>query len=201
MKEIKTILLCLIGTLLLANCGTKELAPKDYEAYFADESSGMVKEQMFEHMHFKMACVTPTLLAIKRSLGNYTLVNNYLNETANMSYFIFKIQSDKKEDPFKIGINDEKQYGERVNYANTNIQRDFKLEYNNRVFDCRSVLFEPGRGVADGIVFSLVFDDLNLIKAVLSDVKLVYDDKLFGLGTMKFNFKKEQLEALPKLKL
>ncbi len=189
------------GFLLMFGCAPDYVTPNGYVNYFNETSNGLIKEQCFEQLQFKAAVVTNSLLAIKRSLGNEERIASNLKQIENLTYFVFKIHSNKKSDPFLEGAKTREEYAMRMQYANTGIQKDFKLEYNQTTIDCRVVIFEPARNLSEEQTFSLVFDDLKLSEVVLSDVKLIYDDKLFGLGVMKFNFKKESIKAIPNLKL
>lgn len=183
------------------SCVKRDLSPVDYFKYFNNESSGLIKEQVFEHMHFQMYFTNNNILGIKQALGDINNIKKNINEIEDLSYFIFKIHSDNKKDPFYIGAKNASEYSERVRYANSEIIKDFTLEYNNQKYECKYVLFEPSHNISNEVTFSIVFQNLNIKKEVLSDIKLIYDDKLFDLGIMKFNFKSQNIKDIPNLKI
>jgi hypothetical protein len=177
------------------------LEPGEYVNYFANVDNGLTRSKTFEHLNFEVSLLNKDVLAIKSAFGNPVEIAKCKKEILGLTYFTVKISSDKLKDPFYTGISDQASYQERIRHSNSAVAKDFSVEYNNKIYECKQVVFEPTHSISPYAVLSLVFDSLSIPPEFISDVKLVYDDKLFSLGTMKFNFKKEDLNNTPNLKL
>lgn len=185
----------------LTSCSTKELNPKEYINYFVDVDNGLTRIKTFDHLNFEVSLLNRDFLAVKNSLGNISEIKKSKEEIQGLTYFTVKIYSDKLKDPFYAGIKDQQSYQERIRHSNGGIAKDFSVEYNNKVYECKQVIFEPTHGISRAATISLAFDSLSIPKEFISDVKLIYNDKLFSLGNIKFNFKKDDLNNTPNLKL
>lgn len=82
-------------------------------------------------------------------------------------------------------------YDKAVEYLAFKIKKDFKIVTSaNDTILCSGVLFERNFKVAPFKRALLYFGDVNPNE----EIQLIYNDKLFGNGLMKFNFKAKPLK-------
>lgn len=205
MKVLKLNNIIYIALLALVSCSSKSITPSDYVKYMSNEKNGLAKDQSFDNLFFKASFLTKDYLVCKSVFRGGKIeteeVKKHINDIEDLFYINLKIWSSKDKDPFYAGKIDESIYNERIVYSNTKIINDFKLMINGDDYACKFVSFEPTHSISSEVTFALAFDKDPLLKDKDLDIKLIYDDKLFGLGILKFNFNSDDIKNIPTLNL
>jgi len=120
-----------------------------------------------------------------------------LKDNDNSHYFSLKIsRSDYSGDPLKSGISSENEYYGRVEYLSFGIASDVVLIENGDTLPCTVNSYERSFNVGPYITEMLTFSK-GTEKPV--DRVLVYNDRLFGNGPVKFRFGKEKFIQSPQI--
>ncbi len=89
-------------------------------------------------------------------------------------------------------------YQNLVQYFSYDLQNDIQLVQSTDTIKCGLFHFESTYDVAPFNNFLTRFDTT---KAYEDDIEFIYDDKLFGIGPVKFTIQKKDLEKITNLKL
>jgi hypothetical protein len=121
------------------------------------------------------------------------------SEIKDMDYFTLRIKSDDfKGEMLRYRIQDGDEYYSRLQYYMSAMQKDVYLKCGKDSLPCLLYHFERTFGIAPDLVFSLGFER-SATKAP-DDRVFVFEDRIFGGGTIKINFNKEIFSDYPKLK-
>ncbi|MBL0048938.1 MAG: hypothetical protein IPP32_12675 [Bacteroidetes bacterium] len=132
------------------------------------------------------------------SIKDSILVRNY-KELEGMEYFDFKIKlMDYEQEFLKYGINSQNEYQENVNYCAFKMQSDISLQNGNEIIPCALFHFERAYDASPEARFILGFEKPK--DKVGENMTLVFEDKLFHKGIIKFNFNSLALKSTPKIK-
>lgn len=204
--RILTILLILVFTGIVSfkmiNFNSSiNLNHKEYVEYIKSENDLKIKKEISDYNY---------ILTLEP--GNYNAIKNLsLNadievkkkailESDEFIYFNLKVKSlDKGNpvlDPSKLDI---QEYNNRLHYYHAIAQNDIKLIVDNDSLKCLNYLFENPYNLSDEVNMLLAFNVST--KNLKSDLQLVYNDRLFNNGLIKFLYKKQTINNLPKLKI
>ena len=107
------------------------------------------------------------------------------NETERIIEFEFLHNEEKDLLDGKIAKMD---YGSAIKYLSFNINKDFYIVTAKKdTIKCEGVLYERAYKVTPSSKLLLFFSGVDPKQSI----QLIYDDKLFGQGVMKFNFKEK----------
>ncbi len=121
-----------------------------------------------------------------------------LEELGDMEYFSFRIKSlTESKELLKVKLNNEGEYYGRIEYFSFAMQNDFKLLDKTDTLDCVLYHFERVYGLASYATFVLGFPK----RTNNSDLKILFNDKVFNNGNIIMTIEQNTLEHLPKLKL
>jgi len=166
------------------------------------EITGVEFALQYEPINFKL------LKKVKNKSLSSEQYNNEINEMIGSQYFILRIKlTDSGEDLLKYEVANAEEYSERVQYFSFGIQNDFYLLEGADSLKCKLFHFERSYGISGNCTLLLGFDSNDeLIKQkesfkekVIKDKILVYNDKVFGLGPIKYSIKKEDINNIPEL--
>ncbi|MBN2833710.1 MAG: hypothetical protein JXR48_01960 [Candidatus Delongbacteria bacterium] len=116
--------------------------------------------------------------------------------------FIFKISSiDGESTPLRYNVTTNEEYSYNLQYCSFNIADDFFLINKDDTLKCVSALLIREYAVKSDNTIILTFEsgqsnDIDLT----SDLKVVYEDRMWGNGIIKFTISEENLKRIPILK-
>lgn len=87
---------------------------------------------------------------------------------------------------------------EKLMYLNFDMQNDFVLLVNNRDSIAPAICQKIENGITDSYEYMIVFEKRG---EKWKDFTLVYNDKIFSIGTVSFVFREKELQKIAKLKL
>ncbi len=118
-------------------------------------------------------------------------------ELEGMHYFSMRIQAKNGGDILMQNTESKQEYFKRVNHYSYDFQKNITLIENQDTINCKLFNFIRTHGIAPYVDFVFAFPSKD--KQVQTDLKLIVEDEVFGVGKMNFLFKKERLNNLPKL--
>jgi len=178
-----------------------ELSPSDYVQWVKNSENGFFKEKTIDDISFTalykpyeyIVCIEERAEEIQDSVAK-----KKLSEMEGMQYFDLKfLLNESQGELLKYKLNSAQEYENRVKYFSFNMQNDIKLVEGQDTIPCSLFHFERAYDVAPFATFLLGF---NASKNNSKDKTLIVYDRTFNKGTIKFTFKQNDLQNLPKLK-
>lgn len=115
-----------------------------------------------------------------------------------MQYFDLKILlKDNEGELLKAGLNSREEYDRRVKYFSFGMQQDIRLVDGQDTLPCVMYHFERAYDVTPVCTLLLGFERAD--KNAERPKTLLFYDKVFNNGLLKFTFKENRLQTLPKL--
>lgn len=111
-------------------------------------------------------------------------------ESNNDHYYFFDVRFDNTKN--------DKLSKEKLMYMDFDIQNDFVL-LGGRDSIMPAICQKIENGSAGSNQYMLVFEKKN--QPVQQDLAVIYKDKIFGIGTLAFIYKQNDIQRIPKLKL
>jgi hypothetical protein len=193
----------LVLLVLLSGCSRRsDLNQSEYVRFLNSSESGLVISKTHNNITFNARMQTPEMLTLLGAKGPYSKPAEF--ETDKKQYedrlnFTFIIEDEGKHHQVKETVFDENTYGQLLSYANTELQNDFELQLpNGEIVPCSIAHVEAANSVQPVIRVALAF---NHVDPKIKEYTLVFNDNLFNTGKIKFLYKKEIFDNLPKLKI
>jgi hypothetical protein len=173
---------------LLACGGIESLRPEEFGSWYLS-SPAVNKTRTIGK--FQMHC-----RFVNDDLHRYLLGSDY--ESNDYLDFTFHFYVEGVNDIWQSNIQSQGQYFDRLAYLNTSAKNDFKLVVNQvDTVPCALLHLERTFGIGPDKL-NLSFPYENQTKQI-SDMRLIYDDKLFNMGRLTFYFSQEDLKHIPTL--
>jgi hypothetical protein len=180
----------------------KETMPVDnYMQWVRDPQNGLIKTKTIDELQFKVQYKPYEYIVCMEERNDKiadTLMKRKLKELEGMQYYDLKILLKNNEgELLKSGLTSAEEYDSRVKYFSFGMQQDIQLVDGTDTLPCVMYHFERAYDATPVCTVLLGFDwkDSNAGKA---KTLLVYD-KTFNKGLLKFTFKENRLQTLPKL--
>jgi len=204
MTRLNKFCLLLLASALQFGCGPAEnLFMRDYIRYLNSEQCPLYSSKTQDKIKFECRLQTEDLITLLSAGPNFETTKAFEAEKAEHAgqlNVVFIISDEiAKEHQVKERIFDKKLYSSMLSYANTELQYDFNLQLENGdVVPCNLVHLEAANSVKPVIRITAAF---NCSGAKLEGCSLMFDDKLFNTGRMKFYYAADVFKDLPKLKI
>lgn len=189
--------------ILLTSCRktAKVTDAVSYLKYIENKDNGLVKEYKNEELGLQISVQykSPVYMAIKEfdtENFRYDSMTAIAGEYDGAYHFGFKISSAVNGyDVIKAKLAP-KEYLDRITYLSTDVSKDFKLVMGLDTLPCAICHFERTFNITPHNEFMLVFPGNTKSK---ENIKLIYDDKTFGIGKLEFDFKRKHFLNIPDL--
>lgn len=169
----------------------KPLTAEEYAAYVSNPENGLRKDQTLGDFELSVMYEPTNYLLAKRNDSEVTK-----EEYEQFEHFQFRIKLSGGGDILMYKETQLQNEVTRINHFGFNAQRDFQIITSADTNQCKMVHFSRNYNLSPTIDLSLVFDPIPKD----NDWQLVYNDKQFNLGKIKFLFKADDLNDLPELK-
>lgn len=213
MKGIKEIVKIILPCLFIGCSGYPALDREDYVKYVTNEDNGILATKEINGINYQLQYEPINLKVLKKVKNRAVTVDQYKLEVENFKgsqYFIFKIAlKNFQGDLLKYEVKDQSDYSNRVNYFSFQMQHDFYLLEGEDSLKCNLFHFERTYGVSPFCTFVLGFDSrddileiprsLTYKENIKNDKILIYNDQVFGVGTLKFKIKAIDINNIPEL--
>ena len=177
--------------------------PIEMKEYVVDMEHGLIKSKIIDEVTFS-AKYKPVdyIIAneIKENVISKTVYKKMQEELSGMQYFDLRIEIEKMNgELLKYGLSTEAEYEERVNYLAFTIKDDIKLIDGSDTLNCVLHHFERVYDIVPYATILLGFK--NYGNDLMHEKTLMYHDKLFGKGIIKFTFLPADLQSIPHLEI
>lgn len=212
-------LLLLIFVILLSSCSddsnsvrrwtknvfgsAKELNAGDMQNFVVNMDNGLLKSKTIDEVTYSVK-YKPIDYVIATEMESSKLTaevyKQKYQELSGMQYFDLRIEIDKANgELLKYGLHSAREYEARINYLAFEIKNNIELIDGNDTLPCVMHHFER---VYDIVPYATVLLGFKQVSTDLMHEKtIVYHDKLFGKGIIKFTFLPADLQLIPKLEV
>ena len=181
----------------IMGCHEKNLTPGEYIAWVQDPGNGLKESVMSDDYLFDLQYKPAAYIAIMEQRTtpiNKEQFEDAIDQLGTLHYFDLKIRRLDGQDFLGKGSITDIEYNERFDYMVGMMQGDFALLTGSDTTTCSMYHYEATGGVGSYHTFLLAFESIK--QDSLTDIILLYDDKLFGTGPVVFLVKKESLDNL-----
>lgn len=178
-------------------CNPKSIDSKDYVRYFEDKENGLIISNEVGEIRATLFYKSYEYQFLKQG-QNEILSYDMLNDIKmdSLQYFTIRIESLIGNDILTVpGILNS--YYERLEYLKNNVCKDFWIIEGEDTIPCLMSHFEQNYNMVKHINIEFVAKT-NYIKG---NKKVIYNDKVFGLGALTFLFEENALNNIPSLKI
>jgi len=205
-KGIKSCCFLLLTTQLFLLCGCRErvLSPKAYIKYMTDSKHNATKQKSMDKLKYTVHYMTPEMMALREirdlSFLDSKLFDSLKNEYTGLCYFDMRVESSEDGEHIYNALDKTKQEVANAEwYMSFDMGKDFMLVSGNDTVSSALYHFNSTTGLSKVYDYSLAFNRKKGTEQ--KDLILVYEDKIFGDGLLKFHFSAAEIQSLPKLKL
>ena len=180
----------------------KEIMPvTNYINWIQNPENGLTKIKTIDDLKF-MVQYKPYeyIVCMEEQSGNISdrLMECRMKELEGMQYYDLKMQMKNNQgEILKAGLQSAEQYEKRVNYFSFHMQQDIQLVDGTDTLPCVMYHFERAYDVTPVCTVLLGFKKIPA-NAFKPKTLLVYD-RTFNKGLLKFTFKENRMQTLPKL--
>lgn len=172
----------------------------DYMKYIANPDNGLTKTQTTSGLKISVKYLPIDYLAYTELKNSQEVKTKEEKELLKKAYensltfmLTFAPDEGKTFDVTKVGVANYEEFAERIENMNFNFSNYIKLETEKEEFQPELTQMESTYGLEKKRNIVLVFNRKN----IQDDTKIVYKDEIFGTGTHRFLFKKEDLTSIP----
>lgn len=195
----------IIFSVVISACNSTptQLNIPEYIKWVENPGNSLKKEKTIGDFSYKVFYKPADFIALREAVNtgkqeDKEAIQKRSDEIQNFYQFNFDIVSaDGKTSVLKHNITSEAEYGARINYFVSHAQQDFKLVQGNDTLPCISYHFERTYGITPKNTILLGFAKPN----TLDDIQLIFTNRLFNTGDIKFQFSKNTLTKIPRLTL
>ncbi len=183
------------------NYADKEMPLPEFVTWVADKENELVKTKEIKDIIFNTAYMPGEVMAymeLKNKEYSQSQFKEISEHYSAMSYFNFRIElKEGSGEVLKYNLSSAGQYNERLNYMAFNMQKDIYLVQNSDTLYPGLFHYERIFEVAPYATAMLAFDNEKFKKD--EEFTIVYNDRLFNKGLIKFNYRPKQLIDLPNI--
>ncbi len=183
------------------NFKTQSLTPLEYVKWVKSSESGLVKVKTINDLKFSMYHL-PTAYMICNDAKDEKLTQQKVVSLAlqyqDYEYYMLRIEAPQFNQEFvKYQVSSPTEYEKRIEYYAFSMQHDIVLETENMTIPCEIFHFERIYNIAPYSTFLLGFP-----KELMEDTKertLVFNEKVFNKGIVKFRWLSTELDNIPQI--
>lgn len=189
----------LVGILFLISCSADELEPGAYIRWVDDPGNGLLKE--YTQGNIRLTCqYTPAdYVSLKQSNPEELSEEEVQENTAavsDMLHFKLRFEDTTSNNFMRNNYTTPEEFNRRSMYLGYDIQYDLKVVQGEDTAKC--VLNHHERTYGSTPYETLLVSFPKTGKDPV-DTELIFTDRVFGLGRVKFFFSEQDLESIPTL--
>jgi hypothetical protein len=192
------------AALFSSSSSPESLQSIEYVSWIENPENGLKQEKVIGDLSFTLQYKPLEFIALKAlgpSAANAKGVQEARKEYEGMQYYTLTINNKSGiNDLLKYEVSDMQEYQQRVSYFSFDMQRDLLLVEGEDSLKCRLFHYERVYGLAPYATFLLGFDLPAKKSGEVCDKVLVYRERVFETGMLKFRIKAENLNNVPELK-
>lgn len=189
----------LFGISIVSCNNASVLSGDDYLKFIQEPENGFFLEKRVDDIEFKLQYTTTEYMLInelRKTEIHKEVLDNKKRENEGLLFFKFKISSTQGGDILSFRSNSQEETYERINYMSYGMEQDLVLVNDKDTIYPSLFNFARTYGVVPYADFIFAFDS----KIGEHDILILFDDKIFNSGLLKFKIDKEDLKNLPKLR-
>jgi hypothetical protein len=203
MKYFRLILLLYISLISFSGCRPKTLSPKDYVSYVTNPKHKLLQEKAIANyiisVQYKPLDFV-TLIEYRRQTGVVQSFDSIRSQMDSLQQYTVKIKPKKGNTSLiKSGAGSAEEIFNRIEYLSFDMIKDFYILENGDTNKCKIFHFERTYDLNPELTFLLGFE-VNKNKSQINDRTFIYEDKVFGLGKIKFLFPSDAIKNIPDIK-
>lgn len=179
----------------------EQLPLNEFISWTVNEENGLAKMKKINDIDFKIAYLTAPQLAYMELKGRPYSKEEFeqtLQNYTSMTYFNFRVElNGGSGELLKYQLHSAQQYDQRINYMAFGMEKDICLVQGTDTLNPGMYHFERIYDVAPYATVMLAFDNKKFDKTKAFSV--IYNDRLFNKGYIKYMYKSNQLIDLPNL--
>jgi len=183
-------------TFVFISCNSvnkKELSANQYVKWFDENYTDFSFSKKIEDINYTLTYLPDEFLVAQQLLKDSTLK---LKPTNNLLTFNLRISVDKGFiQEYVMSNYQEMQI--RDNYFSFKMANDFYMEIIDTITNATHVIYQSGHGLSPNIDFLIHFNQTK----PNNDFKVVFEDKIWGTGTVKFYIPTDKIFQIPQLKI
>lgn len=181
------------------SCGRSSLTPAEYIAWLDTYENGLVKDYKQDNIRLTCQYMSPAYAVLKQNDPNNLKeqeINQNIGEVSDLVQFKLKFENTKTNNFLKDNYTTTEEFNTRSTYLSYDIRTDLRLVNGEDTVTCVLNHHERTYGNTPYETLLISFPNSSTEK---NDLELIFDDRVFGLGRVKFFFEKEVLESIPEL--
>lgn len=191
---------------LLTSCNKKKVnTVGEYSKWINDPQNGLVLKRNINGLKITVKYLPADYLVYKDGEQLETLKEGSQSKSyENAITFLMNIAPDEDEkndkDIMFRNISSYKEYSERLLSMNFEIDKSIELKAGSVKLKPALCVFENTYGLSNSRTLVVAFAPTKAEKSVIenvSEIDFIYDDELFQLGCMHFNFDQKNIKNLP----
>ena len=197
MITLRSIILIVTLVIMLVGCEQRpKLPPAEYAQWVENPENGFVKQKTFDAVSF-ISFYKPSEYRVLKEVVNTSEVNldsikNEIDLSSQWYTFTFRVKAGQH--PLEEGNQSTREYFQKLEYY-INAQPDFKLIVDKTdTLECTMYHMERNYGGAPYIDINVAFKNENQTQ---SEITMLYFDRIFSNGTLKFNYQIDETTSLP----
>lgn len=185
----------------LKNYTAENINTTEFVSWCADEEHKLNKVKVISEMRYNLSYIPAQAMAVlelRTEEHDFSKFKTVSENYSLMSYFNFRIQIiNGKGELLKHQLSSPAQYEARVKYFSFEMEKDICLVQGKDTIYPGLFQFERIFEVAPYATVIFAFDNKMFNKN--EEFTIVYNDKVFEKGFIKFNYKNKQLINLPNI--
>lgn len=191
--QVNNLLIPVIALLTINSCAKSDLTPDEYKKWLAsDDGIRKVKD---------MGGYKYTLTFLPNDWMNYTRLAGKVDSASTDDLIYFRLDIDALDgggNLLRQNIAQKEEYFERLYYVSYLMKDDIKLNFAGKYYACILYHYERAYDLTSKLSFMIGFEKPAPIE---EDLTVEVMPKYFSDIEVKFKFKKDAIESVPKLKL
>lgn len=184
-------------TIGLQNCGDRIVSVDELRAYSLNESNGLL--QRVDNGNSVVEVIYhPKDLVFIQEISGRSLSKEQFDSIRNgiqvYDYFLLKLSKNGQE-IVNSYTNDRIAYNKAINYLSYGISADIVLVNNNESIDVEDFSYSQTFGSSSSSTLLVVFK--SSLQDRLGRVLFIFNDNFFNTGVSEFQFKTEDIRAIP----
>lgn len=196
MKRIVLILIVIV----ISSCGLDSLKPVGYVKWVENVDNGLKAEKIINEVAYTIQ-YKPSDYIVAMEQKDPMLKEEILKERKEqlkgMQYYTLRISpKDKVTEVLSLGTTVKDEYYQRMDYVSFDMQNDIFIVENNDTLNCSMYHFVREYGITPNVDLLLGFNENVEIN---SDKEIIFEDKIWGGGIIKFTINKKDIEKIPSI--
>jgi hypothetical protein len=200
-NHILFILSLVFSCMLLQSCTKAELSPSEYIAWCDRSENNLVRVYRQNNLELTCQYNSAEYVSVKQSDPGKLDAAEVKNNTAAVSdlvHFKLKFRDTTSNNFLRTNYTSAEEFNIKSMYLSFDVRYDFKLVQGDDTSECVLNHHERTYGSTPYETLLIAFPKLHDGE---TDLELIFNDRVFGFGRVKFFFEKEDLNAIPKLVL